>query len=133
MAAPRAKAASPQSSPPAGEFDEPFSDDDLCGYGCHAEGVPPGDIHVVSCEHGSYAVTEKTKRKAAPAAAQRPETVHDRDVHFPGEQPAPAPSSEGMQLLLDRSNDHDGRILKLEAQVQQLVAASAPQEPDPSE
>lgn len=132
MAASRAKTSPPSS--PAGEvYDEPFSEDDLCGYGCHAEGVPPGDIHSVGCEHGRYQVTEKTKRKAAPANEARPETVHDRDVHFPTEQPAPAPSAEGMKLLIDRSNNHDGRILKLEATVQALLAereAAAESEPE---
>lgn len=141
MAASRAKT-SPQSSP-AGDFDAQFSDDDLCGYGCHSEGVPAGDIHTVSCEHGRYEVTAATKRKAAPPS-QLPETVHDRSVHFPGEEPPLAPDTESMKLLLERSNGHEERLLKLEAEsttlketvaalVEHIAGGAAAGETDPAE
>ena len=115
MAASRGKA-SPQSSP-AGEegYDEPFSDDDLCGYGCHGDGVAPGAISA-GCEHGTYKVTETTKRKAVPVSGH-PQTVHDRDLHHAVEE-----ASSATDAVVGLVNGHDERILTLETQVRSLQA-----------
>lgn len=112
MAASRAKT-SPQSSPAGEGYDEPFSDDDLCGYGCHADGVAPGAISA-GCEHGTYKVTETTKRKAAPVS-EHPQTVHDRDLHHAVEE-----ASTATDALVGQVNAHDTRILALETQVRAL-------------
>lgn len=137
MAASRAKT-SLQSSP-AGNYDDPFSDEDLCGYGCHADGVVAG-ASTAGCEHGTYAVTETTKRKA-PAAARAVETVHDRSVHFPDEEPAPA-STDALKEILSLANGHDARILKLEGDMRRLegvveqlvehIASTGGEQPDPT-
>jgi hypothetical protein len=116
-----------RSSSTAGEpvdegYDEPYSDDDLCGEGCFGAGVPEGDIHTVSCEHGKYKVTEATKRQAAPASP-RIETVHDRMLHHESEQTI-APDSGAVKLLLDTVNGHSEDLVKLWAAVKELQGRS---------
>lgn len=121
----------PQSSPagndePAGldeldgleGYDPHHSDDDVCGHGCHSNGVAPGAL-TVGCEHGTYKVRENTRRKA-PAANTRPQTVHDRDLHHPGAEPEPAPGFEGVKVVAALANAHENRILQLEAEVRQI-------------
>ena len=120
--APPQRSKTSRSSSTAGEpdeaFDEPFSDDDLCGNGCFGNGVAPGDVHTVSCEHGKFKVTETTKRQA-PRQPQYVPTVHDKSLHHESEQTIPADSG-AVKHLLDHVNGHDERILKLEAAVERL-------------
>lgn len=92
-------------------------DDDVCGHGCHAGGVAPGSVSV-GCEHGTYQVSEKHWR-TTPQASQPPATIHDQQLHHETEQTL-SPDSGAVKHLLERSNGHDERILRLEAQVREL-------------
>jgi hypothetical protein len=104
--------------------DEAF-DEDLCGYGCHAGGVAPGSVSV-GCEHGTFEVSQKHWRTTPPATVV-PATVHDQSIHHESEQKLSADSG-AVRHLLDTVNGHNERILQLEAQVRQLIAAQAPAE-----
>jgi hypothetical protein len=122
MAAPK-KTASPAAE------DDGLDSMDLCGFGCHSEGVAPGAVSV-GCEHGTYAVTDQMRVKAS-APDQVEPNVHAQQLHHHAEQ-RQAPDTSAIGPLLEQINALSERVTMLEATVRQLVGMVAPAEDDGS-
>lgn len=117
MAAATQRKSSTRPSSPAGDEDV-LDDMDLCGHGCHADGVPEG-ANFVGCEHGTYEVTDQMRRKAA-APAQTEPNVHAQQLHHEAKQQQPADTS-AIGPLLEMVNAQNERIAVLEATVRQII------------
>lgn len=112
MAAPKKTA-----SPTPGDGDV-LDSMDLCGYGCHAEGVAPGAVSV-GCEHGTFEVTPQMRVKAA-APDQAEPNVHAQQLHHQAEQRQAADTS-AIGPLLEAYNALSERLAVAEATIRQIV------------